>query len=83
MALPIVEFAYNGVVHRSTGRAPFSLVYTHVPNTILDIHNVPKLSSAKASSFVDDVVGILETVNARLRRTYAKEKESRDAHRKK
>lgn len=31
-----MEFAYNNYVHRSTGESPLPLVYTLVPNQVID-----------------------------------------------
>ena len=32
VALPQVEFAFNSILNRSTGKAPFTVVYTKTPN---------------------------------------------------
>ena len=76
------EFAYNGSVHRSTGCAPFSLVYTKVPSTLFDVTSVPNGVNSRAATFAEDVAHILEDVRSRLQKVYAKEKEMKDAQRK-
>ncbi|XP_026400411.1 uncharacterized protein LOC113296317 [Papaver somniferum] len=53
--LPHMEFAYNTSVNRSTCKTPFQIVYSKVPNHILDLVVLPKLrkSNAKADNFVE------------------------------
>lgn len=39
--LPFIEFAYNRVVHSSTGFSPFEIVYGFNPLTVLDLMPLP------------------------------------------
>jgi hypothetical protein len=41
--LPQVEFAFNNMCNRSTGKAPFEIVYTKSPEHALDLVPLPKL----------------------------------------
>ncbi|CAB4268684.1 unnamed protein product [Prunus armeniaca] len=42
VALPQVGFAYNNVVHSSTGKSPFAFVYTSVPRHVVDLVRLPR-----------------------------------------
>ena len=37
LTLAQAEFAYNSVVHQTTGKAPFLIVYTKAPRQALDL----------------------------------------------
>ena len=52
--LPHMEFAYNTLVNRPTGKTPFEIVYSKVPNHVLDLIILPKLrvSSMKYDNMV-------------------------------
>ena len=49
-ALPQVEFAYNNAVYSATGKSPFSLVYTSVPNHIVDLVKLLKAHGVSVGS---------------------------------
>ena len=49
-ALPQVEFAYNNTVYSATGKSPFSLVYTSVPNHVVDLVKLPKAHGVSISA---------------------------------
>ena len=50
LALTQVEFAYNSVVHRTTGKSPFSVVYTKAPQQALDLLKLPVGHSASSAT---------------------------------
>jgi hypothetical protein len=41
LALSLAEFAYNNSENRSTGRSPFSIVYTKIPRHVVDLEKLP------------------------------------------
>ena len=41
-AIPQVEFALNTMVNCSTGKVPFAIVYTKVPNQTIDLLQLPQ-----------------------------------------
>ncbi|CAM8975442.1 unnamed protein product [Rhodiola kirilowii] len=43
LILAPAEFAYNSMVNRSTGRAPFNIVYQHPPRHTLDLVPLPQI----------------------------------------
>jgi hypothetical protein len=45
-----VEFAYNNAVHSATGKSPLSLVYTSVPNHIVDLVKLLKAHGVSVGS---------------------------------
>lgn len=68
LALPQVEFAYNSAVHSATGRSPFSIVYTSVPNHVVDLVKLPRGHgvSMGAEKMAKDLQGVKEDVKAKL-----------------
>lgn len=50
------EFAYNAIVNSLTGRAPFSVVYSKLPNFTIDLINLSYFKSKTATEIVDQVV---------------------------
>ena len=46
-ALAQVEFAFNNMVNRSTGRSPFSIVYTKATNSVINLIKLPKANNNK------------------------------------
>ena len=49
-----MEFAYNTSMNSSMGKTPFHIVYSKVPNHVLDLVILPKLrgSSLKADNMM-------------------------------
>ena len=55
LALSLAEFAYNNSKHISTGRSPFSIVYTKVPRHVVDLLKLPiRDNSRSAINFADN-----------------------------
>ena len=75
--LALAEFAYNTVVHSSTCRAPFEIVYEKIPESDLLIldevqnNNATRGSSAEAESLIERVYAIRGEVTKFLARAQA------------
>ena len=80
--LPQVEFAYNSIVHCAIGKSPFSLVYTVVPNHLVNLVKLPKAHdfSVVVESMAKDMQTVKEETNARLEKINAKYKGTCDKH---
>lgn len=52
--LPQVEFAFNSMFNRSTGKRLFFIVYTNVPNHTVDLIAFPKPRNLVAKNMVED-----------------------------
>ncbi|CAM9000814.1 unnamed protein product [Rhodiola kirilowii] len=72
LILAPAEFASNSMVNRSTGRAPFNIVYQHPPRHTLDLVPLPKIpgysyAAEEMAKFVEtiqkDVRQMIETSN--------------------
>ncbi|PKU71741.1 hypothetical protein MA16_Dca026865 [Dendrobium catenatum] len=79
--LSSAEFAYNAMVNRSTGKSPFSIVYTKVPNLALDVAVLPKIQSDAASKFTTNYSQMLEDVRKQLIKSNQSYKAAADIHR--
>lgn len=51
LALAQAEFAYNNSANRSTGRSPFSIVYTKSPRHVVDLVKLPSTAGSNAAAF--------------------------------
>ncbi|BFG37681.1 hypothetical protein CerSpe_239550 [Prunus speciosa] len=74
IALPQVEFAYNSAIHSSTGKSPFTIVYTSVPRHVVDLVKPPRAqkTSVAVENMVEKVETVREEVKEKLERTNAK-----------
>ncbi|PKU73240.1 RNA-directed DNA polymerase [Dendrobium catenatum] len=73
------EFAYNSMTNRSTGKSPFSIVYTKLPNHTVDLAVLPKCSSKSAVDFATQFSQMLQEVREKL--TESNKKYEEDANR--
>ncbi|XP_026399393.1 uncharacterized protein LOC113295256 [Papaver somniferum] len=78
-----MEFAFNISVNRSTGKSPFAIVYSKVPNHILDLVVLPKppKSNAKVDQLVDKASQLHQEVKTKMEDSNAKYKKVVDQHR--
>jgi hypothetical protein len=81
--LPQVEFAFNSVSNRSTGKSPFEVVYTKLPKHALDLVPLPKLPSLslEAESMAKWVQKIQEELHLNLEKANSKYKVAVDTKR--
>jgi hypothetical protein len=68
------------MVNRSTGKAPFEVVYGKTPRLAIDLANLPKLPGASiaAEHLAECVKSTHEKVRQHLEKSYAKYKEAAD-----
>ncbi|KAI0499357.1 hypothetical protein KFK09_020260 [Dendrobium nobile] len=67
--------------NRSTGHCPFSIVYTKMPNHLLDLAVLPKCHSSSATKEASQCVELLKDVKAKLETSYDIYKQHADKHR--
>ncbi|PKU60243.1 hypothetical protein MA16_Dca024105 [Dendrobium catenatum] len=77
------EFAFNSMPNRSTGMCSFSIVYTKMPNSTVDVTVLPKCKSQAAATWIDQFSELIASVRQKLLESNAKYKEDADAHRRK
>jgi hypothetical protein len=80
LALAQVEFAYNNMVNRSTGKAPFEVVYRRTPRLAVDLAALPKLPGAivAVKHLAERVKATQDGVRQHLEESYAKYKTAAD-----
>jgi hypothetical protein len=82
LALSLAEFAYNNSQHRSTGRSPFSIVYTKVPRHVVDLLKLPSRdNSISAVSFAENYSDLFKEVHDVLKASNQKYKQLADKKR--
>ncbi|KAI0529649.1 hypothetical protein KFK09_002203 [Dendrobium nobile] len=79
--LSTTEFAYNSMVNRSTGKSPFNIVYTKVPNLALDVAVLPKCRSEMATKFTTKYSDMLKDVRKKLHQSNQSYKAYKDLRR--
>ncbi|KAI0507147.1 hypothetical protein KFK09_013267 [Dendrobium nobile] len=77
------EFAFNAMPNRSTGMCPFSIVYTKMPNTLVDVAVIPNYKSKSAFNWAEQFSDLLAKVRLKLQDSNAKYKADADLHRRK
>ncbi|PKU64118.1 hypothetical protein MA16_Dca008024 [Dendrobium catenatum] len=75
------EFAFNSMPNRSTGHCPFSIVYTKMPNHVVDVAILPKCRSSAAAQAADQFKEVVDKVHAKLNESNLKYKQAADEHR--
>ncbi|PKU77893.1 hypothetical protein MA16_Dca005725 [Dendrobium catenatum] len=75
------EFAFNSMPNRSTGQCPFSIVYTKMPNHIVDLAVIPKCRSPAATKIAEQFSSMLKEVPDKLTENNLKYKTDQDKHR--
>ncbi|GJZ44955.1 transposon ty3-I gag-pol polyprotein [Tanacetum coccineum] len=60
------EFAYNSVVHSSTGFLPFEVVYKSSPRHVVDLVDLPGKKNVQANRMVEEVQVTHEVVRANI-----------------
>ncbi|PKU75194.1 hypothetical protein MA16_Dca026915 [Dendrobium catenatum] len=74
------EFAYNSMANRSMGKCPFSIVYTKVPNHVVDVTVLPQCRSRTATETSESYVRMLEDVRMKLQQANDTYKQLVDSH---
>lgn len=82
LKLPQAEFAFNYMVNRSSGKTPFSIVFTKTPNHTTDLLHLPSPTNCATENFAHRVTKTIEEVRASLQNSNTKYKAAVDAHRK-
>ncbi|KAI0529750.1 hypothetical protein KFK09_002308 [Dendrobium nobile] len=65
---------------RTTGKTPFSIVYTKPPKTVLDLFILPKCKSQAAATFAGDYADMLSEIRRQILKSNLRYKEAADKH---
>jgi hypothetical protein len=81
--LPKIEFEYNCSVNRSTGFAPFKIMYGYIPRGPLDTLSIegPQTTVKRVEERLEDLRELYKTVWEKLEQSYAKYKAKADVTR--
>ena len=79
------EFAYNSIVHQTTGKAPFAIVYTKAPRQALDLTKLPRGHGASVAvkNMAEQWQTMTEEVKQNIEKSNTKYKTATDKHRRK
>jgi len=69
LTLPLVEFAYNNAVNRTTGKSPFAIVHGYSPRTPADL--IPLPPDARVSHPASTFAQHIHDLHAEIRRKIA------------
>ncbi|PKU75011.1 ATP-dependent DNA helicase RecG [Dendrobium catenatum] len=75
------EFAYNATMNRSTGHSPFQVVYTKLPNQIVDVAILPKNAKSAVNKTIAEIQDTLNSVKENLQNSNDKYKQRSDRRR--
>ncbi|GKA60361.1 transposon ty3-I gag-pol polyprotein [Tanacetum coccineum] len=81
VSLAQAKFAYNSVVHNSTGFSPFEVVYKTSPRQVVDLVDLQGKKNIQANRMVEEVQATHEVVRAKIIESNAKCKTIADKHR--
>nr|GEY57758.1 transposon Ty3-I Gag-Pol polyprotein [Tanacetum cinerariifolium] len=81
VSLAQARFAYNSVVHSSTGFSPFEVVYKTSPKHMVDLVDLSGKKNIQANKMVKEVQATHEVVRASITEANAKYKIATDKHR--
>ena len=74
LALAQAEFAFNHMINRSTGKAPFAMLYTKLPNHTSDLIHIPLVPNSAADNMANRIVDTLQQVKTNLEAANARYK---------
>ena len=82
MALAQAESAHNSVVHLTTGKAPFSIIYTKESRQALDLIKLPVGHGANnvVKNMAEQWQKMTEEVKQKIEQSNAKYKAATDKH---
>ena len=73
MALSQAEFAYNNSIYRTTGKAPFAIVYTKTPRQVVDLVKLPGGHGVSVvANMVENWQSMTEEVKEKIEKSNAK-----------
>lgn len=68
LTLAQAEFAFNSMVNRSMGLAPFAIVYTKLPNLVVDLRELPPGATQKsAETMAEHISQLYREVRERIK----------------
>ena len=82
MILPLVEFAYNDSVNRSTGMSPFEIVIGYRPKKLVDLFPLPMHArvSESAHSLAEHIRSLHDDIHHCIEINNKHYKDLADAH---
>ena len=80
-----MEFAYNSVVHQTTGKTPFAIAYTKAPRQAVNLIKLPggQGTSIVTKNMTEQWQTMIEEVKQNIEKNTAKYKAATDKHQRK